>query len=524
MKTLFKNAKVYLGRDEFADAVLVDGGKIAAAGGKAFVSAGADAKVIDCGGKTMIPAFSDSHMHLFGLALNLSQAKIADAKSVEDIVSRCRQFMNDHPERTGMGMYAAGWNQDLFTGEKRMPSKQDANAVSEEIPVCLERTCGHIVICNDRLLEMLEENGTVLTEEQKATGIFTEAEVKKPKDLITGYGARELAEMVLAAMERCASFGVTQVASNDAEFVFKDHDLVEDALKYIYDNDLAPIRYRQQISFGSPGEIEMDRFGRLTENEWYQAGPLKLFTDGSLGARSAHLRGGYADDPENHGIETMTYEEMEEYCRIAKSEGLQVVTHGIGDGAVEKIIDVYEKIFGPDDPLRCGIIHCQVTDDGLLERIASLGIPTLVQPIFLDYDIMIAEARCGKALAARSYAFRTLGRNGHMSFGTDCPVEDVDPFAGIYCAVTRKRKDGTPEGGWFPDECMDIYDAVDAYTAEPAYIAFAEGRRGRIKEGFDADLVLLDRDIFTVPSDEIKDIRPVLTMTGGRIVFEKQDL
>ena len=556
---LFVNAKVYTGERSFTEAVYVSEGRIASAGSNEEVKKAAsviigrteadwidDVKVIDCGGRTIVPGFSDSHMHLFGLALNLTQAQISDSSSVGDMVARCRDFAENNPERVKKGIYAAGWNQDLFIGEKRMPGLDDMNEISTDIPVCLERTCGHIVCCNSRLLDMMEERGLPLTEEQRMTGIFTEGDVKAPREIITGYTAEELADMVEVAMKRCASFGLTSVASNDAEFVFTDHALVEDALALLYDQGRAPVRYSQQISYSTFRDFEhavsegvYKRFGaggeegegsakvintafRVTENEWYSDGPLKLFTDGSLGARTAHLRAGYADDPGNTGLSTLSSEDLERHCLAAKEAGIQVVAHGIGDGAVEKIVDVYEKVFGPENPLRCGIIHCQVTDKDLLKRIASLNVPTLVQPIFLDYDIMIAEDRCGHELASTSYAFKTLGETGHMSFGTDCPVEDCDPFAGIYCAVARKRKDGSPDGGWFPGECMDVYGAVDAYTKESAWIQFAEDRRGSIKEGFDADLVVLDRDIFTVRTDDIRDIRPVLTMTGGEIVFEKE--
>ena len=548
MDILFKNAKVYIEKESFAKELLVTDGRIAKIDPKEYPE---DVSVIDCGGKTLIPGFSDSHMHLFGLALKLGQPETGSCESVEDLVQRCRDFIKANPESTAKGLYAAGWNQDLFKGEKRIPSLSDVDAVSDEIPVRLERTCGHIVCCNSRLLEMLEREGMDLTEEQRRTGVFTEGDVKAPKELITKYSVEELAPMVLKAMKRCASLGVTSVASNDAEFVFRDHDLVCGSLAYIYDNNLAPVRYRQQISFSSfeefaAGEkegafvnagtgkdaaedvtesaaesIKETGFGCITGNKWFQNGPLKLFADGSLGARTAHMRKGYADNPDNKGIQTITEKDLEEHCRYAEKAGLQVVTHGIGDGAVEKIVNVYERVFGKGNPLRCGIIHCQITDETLLRRISECNIPVLVQPVFLDYDIMIAEDRCGHDLAATSYAFDTLFKNGHMSFGTDCPVEDCDPFAGIYSAVTRKRMDGTPEEGWFREECMDIFDAVDAYTAESAYIAFAEDRRGRIREGFDADLVLLEQDIFTVEPEQIKDIRPILTMTGGRIVYSR---
>ena len=164
------NAKVYTGERSFTEAVYVSEGRIASAGSNEEVKKAAsviigrteadwkdDVKVIDCGGRTIVPGFSDSHMHLFGLALNLTQAQISDSSSVGDMVARCRDFADNNPERVKKGIYAAGWNQDLFIGEKRMPGLDDMNEISTDIPVCLERTCGHIVCCNSRLLDMMED-------------------------------------------------------------------------------------------------------------------------------------------------------------------------------------------------------------------------------------------------------------------------------------------------------------------------------------------------------------------------------
>lgn len=173
--------------------------------------------------------------------------------------------------------------------------------------------------------------------------------------------------------------------------------------------------------------------------------------------------------------------------------------------------------------MRHALVHCQITDKPLLERIAKLGILAMYQPIFLDYDMHVVEDRCGKEMASTSYAFKTLKElGGNISYGTDSPVESPNPFPNIYSAVTRKDSKGMPEDGFYPDECVDIYDAVDAYTYGSAYAEFMEDKKGRIKEGYYADMVVLDRDIFTVEPMEIRDIMPVLTMVGGKIVYKAQ--
>lgn len=214
---------------------------------------------------------------------------------------------------------------------------------------------------------------------------------------------------------------------------------------------------------------------------------------------------------------------MEAYCQLAKKYGLQVVTHCIGDMAVEKTMECYERAFiDGENKLRHALVHCQITNEDLIRRIAEKDILVLAQPIFLDYDMCIVEELCGKDLASTSYAFGSLHRMGaHVSYGTDCPVENCNPFPNICMAVTRKNKAGQPEGGFYPAECVDVYDAVDAYTAESAYAEFMEDRKGRIKAGYYADMVLLDRDIFTIDPMEIKDIQPDMTMVGGRVVYSR---
>ena len=527
MKTLFKNAKVYVEKGKFESAVLIEDGIISFVGTdeEAMMSAGEDVTIIDCRGNTLVPGFNDSHMHLFGLAKKLRQVRMDELESVEHMMQRCREYIEANPSEVTHGLYAAGWNQDYFRVEKRMPEKEDLDKVSAVIPVCLERTCGHIIAGNSVLVRMLEDGGIPLSDEERERGIFREEACKKARSVIPDPDKELLSEMVLDAMNRCASFGVTSVQSNDAEFVFSDHELVEGALDILYGEGKAQVRYRHQISYGSPeffvADVERGTFEKNTCSPMYTKGPLKLFTDGSLGARTAHMKNGYADDPGNFGLETISTEDLENYCRLALDKGVQVVTHGIGDGAVEKIVDVYEKVIGSENPMRWGIIHCQITDKELTERIRDLNIPAFVQPIFLDYDITMADSRCGEELASTSYAFKTIFENGHMAFGTDCPVEDCNPFNGIYCAVTRKRLDGTPEGGWNAHEAMDVSDAVDAYTIESAYMEFAEDHKGRIKPGYLADMVLLDGDIFTVPADDIKNIRPLMTITDGVVVYKK---
>jgi predicted amidohydrolase YtcJ len=252
-------------------------------------------------------------------------------------------------------------------------------------------------------------------------------------------------------------------------------------------------------------------------------GPLKLFKDGSLGARTATMRHEYLDDPGNYGVEALSDDLMDQLVQLAAQNGMQTVTHVIGDDAIEKTVASYEKVMKDgENILRNSLIHCQITDKALLERIKASGSLIAYQPIFLQCDMYAVESRCGKELSSTSYAMRTAkDMDIHASYGTDSPVEDCNPFPNIYAAVNRKDLKGKPEGGFNPQECVDIYDAIDAYTLESAYHEFQEDVKGRIKPGYFADMVVLDRDIFTIDSMEIIDVLPVMTIVDGKVVYEE---
>lgn len=542
MKTILYHAKVYLEKGRYAQAVLIENGVIKKVGSdEEILSSGGDAAhIIDCRGRTLIPGLNDSHMHFMQFGETLNQAQIDGVTSIDEMIRICREFAEKHPERVRNGMHAIGWNQDLFTDGDRLPDRHDLDKISTEYPIVLERVCGHIVSTNTKLIEMLGIDGNspqfpdgdfLIGDDGYPNGIFTANACNIAKAIIPDFSMEERRQIMLDTMQYAVSHGLTSIQSNDVGTTFMDGPAAFKMFHDIYDNGEALIRYRHQVCFNDieafADYLENGEFaeGKYEKDSWLTLGPLKLFKDGSLGARTAFMKNGYAGDRDNHGLEWIKPEEMEKYCQMAKEHGMQVVTHVIGDEAIEKTIDCYEHAFvDGENKLRHGLIHCQITDQKLLDRIAEKGILVFAQPIFLDYDMSIVEELCGKELASTSYAFGTLIRKGvHLSYGTDCPVEDCNPFPNIYMAVTRKNREGRPEDGFYPEECVDVETAIDAYTIESAYAEFMEDRKGRIKEGYYADMVLLDRDIFTVDPMEIKDILPVMTMVGGKIVYKNHD-
>ncbi|MCI2058486.1 MAG: amidohydrolase [Oscillibacter sp.] len=537
MKTIYYNAKVYVERGQFAQAVATEDGLIKKVGGNSQVLALADHDTvrIDCKGRTLLPGLNDSHLHFMQLGESMYQVPIDGVSSIGEMIRICREFMTQHPERVARGIHAAGWNQDLFTDSKRMPDRHDLDKISTEIPIVLERVCGHILSTNTKAIEMLGLTGAsphypdgdfLLGDDGEPNGIFTENACNFAKDIIPDFTIEERRSILMESMDRALSYGLTSVQSNDVGTSFMDGPAAFRMFRDVYEKGQGKLRYRHQVCFN-----DLDAFRKyLSEGEftrkyapdsWLTIGPLKLFKDGSLGARTALMKHDYADDPGNRGLTWIKPGDMDEYCRLAREHGVQVVTHCIGDEAVEETVAAYEKAFvDGKNKLRHALVHCQITDRALIDRIVKDDILVIAQPIFLDYDMHIVEDRCGRELSSTSYAFGSLHRKGaHVSYSTDCPVESCNPFPNIYMAVTRKDKAGRPEGGFFPQECVDVATAVDAYTQESAYAEFMENRKGRIRENYYADLVLLDRDIFTVDPMEIKDIRPLLTVVGGKIMY-----
>ena len=532
-KTLLVNGKLYLEKDRFAEALLIEDGVIAAVGSSAELRARAgDAEVIDCGGKTVLPGLNDSHCHMLMVAQNRSYVPIMGSASIDEVVTRAKKFLAEHP--TARGLRGMGWNVVNFVeGEARDLVRQDLDRISTEIPIFFNRACGHMAVANTKALELAgvtaataQVPGGVIGHEPDGTpnGQF----VDNAKTLIAGImpepTAEEIAENFAAVLDYAAACGLTSFQSNDVGTV-QPPEVVYPILHKYHDEGRLTVRYHHQNTYQNTEELEKWVTHEKADPRYDDVlsfGPLKLFKDGSIGGRSALLRDDYCDDPGNKGVSVYDDEVLDQFCAAADKHDMQVICHCIGDGAIESLLGRYEKILRDGkNPLRHGIVHCQIMDEPMRARIVKDGVLPLEQPIFLDSDLHALETRIPHDMARTSNPYATFLKMGaHQSFGTDSPVEDCNPFPCLYCAVTRKDIKGQPAEGYFPEERLSVADAVDCYTIGSAYAQFMEDRKGRLKAGYYADLTILDRDIFTCDPMEIKDIKPVLTMMGGRVTYK----
>ena len=261
---------------------------------------------------------------------------------------------------------------------------------------------------------------------------------------------------------------------------------------------------------------------------FFRIGPFKTITDGSLGGRTAALREPYSDNPagmaDNIGEMYISREELEALTRMGFDHGLQLVSDGIGDRAMRTVLDAFIKIIEdhPDEDLRFGIDHCQITTEGIIEDFARYGIIGGLELIFLASDIAIVRDRVGEHRAAMSYNWKKFKDLGVViAAGSDSPVEEYSPLHGIYAAVSRCTYDKQPEGGYHPEQKLSVSDALHAFTTGPAYATFEEDKKGTIEEGKYADFVVLDRDLYAIDPLSIMDTEVLMTVVGGEIVYQK---
>jgi predicted amidohydrolase YtcJ len=529
VKVILINGKIYVEKNKFCQGLLIENGIIRAIGSNeemANLTGDKVDKVIDLQGKTVLPGFNDSHLHLSGIGAEMVNCNLKGTKSIDEIIQRGKEFLKANPQIKVL--YGRGWNQDYFIyGEKRLLNRLDLDKISSEIPIIFERVCGHLAVGNTKAIEILGIDGTNTIDggtievdaEGKPNGVFTESAISLLHTLIPPKSDEDREREFLKAMDYALSQGITSVQSCDimdskSEVVFK-------IIKDLFINKKLKIRYSHQFNYQRIEDFNNYLYTEFNsegyDEKFLSKGGLKLFNDGSLGARTALLSEDYKDAPGIKGVEVLTEKELMDLVKLATENKIRVVTHAIGDGAIKRVINVYQKSIenwgNKDNELRHGIIHCQITTMEQLKRIANLKIPVMYQPIFLDYDRKIVENRVGKKLASTSYAFNTLHKlGGKISFGTDAPVEDCNPFRNLYFAVTR--------GGYNMEEKMELTTAIDAYTIGSAFNEGKENFKGRLNLGFVADLIVLNKDIFKVPEEEIKDIKVEMAMVNGEIVYQ----
>lgn len=529
MKTIYHNASVYTGKLPLQQAFCVEDGRFTMVGSDLQAQKWEADERVDLQGHFVCAGFNDSHMHLLNLGQSLKTAQLHQhTTSLEDMLECLK---NTKPGRGGW-IIGRGWNQDYFSDVKRMPDRYDLDIVSAENPVCAIRCCGHALSVNSKALQILgitettksPEGGEIVMQNGEPNGIFFDNAMDLILNQIPVPDKEELKEMILLAGKLLNQNGITSCQSDDYCVFHNLHwSIVNDTFRELEAEGKLSVRVYEQANFTSvPALQEFIASGNTTGSgtDMFKIGPLKMLGDGALGARTAFLSRPYADAPDTKGLSVFTKEEFDNIIGYANQQGMQIAVHCIGDACLDLVLDSYENSLqnNPREDHRHGIVHCQITRQDQLEKMAHMGLHIYAQSIFLDYDIHMVNQRVGQELAESSYRWKWLSDHGcTVSNGSDCPVEQPDVMAGIQCAVTRRDLNGW--GPYLPEEGFSVQEAIDSFTAGASYASFEEHSKGAIHPGMVADFVVLGENPFVISSDQIKNIPILQTVLSGKTVY-----
>jgi len=540
MNLIFHNGRILtMDQDKpEAEAVAVKNDKIAAVGSNEEIMAHRETgtEVIDLKGRSLLPGFNDSHMHLMEYAQNRAKVDLRRCKSVEEVIEAIRSFIDEREVKKGAWVYGWGWDHGLFQ-DKRMPNRLDLDRASEEHAIAITRTCCHIISANSHALQKAGigkdppavTGGNVEVDERgMPTGILEEKAMQLVNELKPPLDGEALKDLIKQAVKDFLSAGLTSVQTDDLAFLGSDlMPVLTGAYQELEAAGELNLRVNLQCLLPSVEELQavLDRGYRTGQGGLYfKIGPLKLLTDGSLGGRTALLSEPYDETSPYRGVEVLSVEILETLVNMASERKMQVATHAIGDLAVERVLNAYEKAarnYPRADP-RYRVIHASMATDELLERFKQLDIIADIQPPFIPSDYILVDRHLGEKRASWTYRWKDFANKGiKLAGGSDCPVDDYPPLEGIHAAVTRQDKEGNPPGGWHPDQCLSLEEALYIYTMGSAYSSFEENEKGSIATGKFADLVVLSDDITAQEPDQIKDLRVDLTVVGGKIVFSR---
>ena len=487
-------------------ALAVADGRIVAAGSESFVretlrSFAAEATRIDLGGRTVVPGLIDAHNHLVQYGIEATRsADLTGCKSISEMLDRLRSFRAAHPDLPWL--LGRRFDQELFA-EGRWPTRQDLDTIGSDIPIMVSRVCLHAIVANSAALAPLRNR---LGADQLKTGLLTEDAADALWRLIPSPSLHDVKRAALWAMKEARRAGLTGV-----------HCIVSgveelEAIRALHDEGSLPIRLTLQCPYGMMDRLVSDGLKTGSGNEKLKIGALKVFMDGSLGARTAALKLPYADDPENSGVPFRNERDLAALLREMQAHGFQAAIHAIGDLAVECAASGIESAmrFGNQgNRLRHRIEHASIMSPRLVAEIARLGVPVCVQPQFIITDFWTPR-RVGPERYRWAYPFKTMLDAGIvLAMGSDCPVERLDAVELIGRAVNREPHSSA--------ERLTVEQTLRAYSFGSAYAGFGEQVLGSLEVGKLADFTVFAPDVLEADPSEIGGARVEATFVGGQV-------
>ncbi|PYT63123.1 MAG: amidohydrolase [Acidobacteria bacterium] len=529
---LLLNAHVVTMNDKqpSAEAIAVQGERIIWVGtsGEAKRLYSKAARTIDLHGATVLPGIIDAHTHLINLGESLVRLNLKDIPSENEIVERVKQ----RAASAAPGDWILGWGWDEGKWASNYPSNQALSDATPRNPVFLVGLHTFAAWANQRALKLAgihkdtkdPENGKILRDEK--TGEPTGILLNRAQDLVS----KHIPPMTLVQAKRAMQLAARECVRNGLTSVHeaKVTPLMVEAFHELVREGRMPLRVYGMLDGADKNLVE----------EWLKRGPeidphhqltirsFKLFADGALGSRGAALLAPYTDAPQTKGVMTTPESEVYSLTRRSLQAGFQVCTHAIGDAANRSVLDAYaqaEKEMPTSRDPRLRVEHAQVLASEDIPRFAKLGVIASMQPTHCTSDMAWAEKRLGPVRVKDAYAWRSVKDSGsHLSLSSDFPGETLNPFYGIYAAITRQDPQGNPPGGWYPEQKLTLEEALRGYTVEAAYAEFQESEKGSIEKGKLVDLTIISKDITKIPPSAILSIRALKTFVGGKIVYDAE--
>jgi hypothetical protein len=499
-----------------ASAIAVRQGRIVAVEDDVSRYVGPSTRVIDAKGATIVPGLIDSHGHVRSLGDMLGIIDLRGVASESEAVEKVREAAKRY--KPGEWIRGTAWDQNLWAG-RQFPDAAGISKAAPDNPVSLERVDGHAIWVNRKAMEIADINartpdpqgGRILRDANGApTGVLIDRAQQLVSRKIPGPSQEQVEQSLLRATRELARDGITTV--HDAGVQYADIEGYRSLIR----KGLLPIRIYAMILYPLPPPDKPEVGDYLTVRS------IKLIADGALGSRGAAMIEPYTDDPGNRGLLILDRATIRAAAEKALAKGFQVNTHAIGDRANRTVLEAYGDVLKGKNDKRFRIEHAQVVAPEDFAKFRQYSIIASMQATHATSDMLWAQDRVGPVRIKGAYAWQTFLHLGvHVPNGSDFPVEDPNPLWGFCAAVTRRKRDGTPPGGWFPEQRMSREEALRSWTIEGAYAAFEEDRKGSLEPGKVADFVILSGDIMTMPEGEILRTIVTTTVVGGKIVYQR---
>ncbi|WP_109124359.1 amidohydrolase [Dyella sp. C11] len=529
--TLLVNARIHTmdsSRPEATALAWKDDGRLLAVGDTADLQKQyPDANVEDAKGATVIPGLIDAHGHMLGLGMTHIEVDLVGSTSRAEVVARLKAAASKWPKDTWL--IGRGWDQNRWA-DKQFPTAADLDAAFPDRPVFLERIDGHASWANTAAMkhatksldgDWQPEGGRIERAGKKATGVLVDGAQALVAKAIPPLTHDQTKQAYKAAFADAAAAGLTGV--HDPGVSLEDFKVLQELAAA----GEIPLRL-YEMADGNHEALEWlcNQGGRWADPKGrLQMRTVKLYMDGALGSRGAALLADYSDDHGNKGIFVTSPEAYRTAVEKAYRCHVQVATHAIGDRGNRNVLDTYQAVLGDhaDSDHRWRVEHAQIVALDDIPRFASLHLIASMQPTHATSDMPWAEQRLGAERLKGAYAWqRFIQEKVPLAFGSDFPVEQVNPMLGLYAAVTRQDLNGQPPGGWLPDQRVSRIQALAGFTLGAAYASFMEGEVGALKPGMRADFVVLSGDLLTVSPRQIADLKPLSTWVDGKPVYRAE--